>query len=478
MALSQNIIAASDAIRDSFLVVPPNAQPGTQPRLRWAGFKRNDPGAFWDAVFKLFANHTGDIYWTGTDGSDLDYGGWFNYFYREALGVSAAIKGEDVSRIVGAKQANFARIFSTVFEVRVTGAGNNMLTLAGPLPVNAKVSFRAALTSQPGGVPRDILQYLFEEGFQQANTTDAANYFSTNLALASNLPNGAGIRSQKGEYVFGYRGDTRDPQTVKQHKGAKCRAELAFWRQDAHVDASWHPWQGHNSPSQQMWFRKGAKDNDYFTLNSMAKDFHIACAYPMFRSFQIDQSLVGPMSGWNQAKRQLLANKSKLWGNVKIVNVLNRKSGQMEEVPSDDGCIYVCTLTGTTTVARTWELNSYPESGIRNVGLEDMLAYVKIKRYHRPPDSDDQPYDSTHVTPSMTIKILSWAWVRTEEEARATLGCTKDGMKPIIAKLNNLVGTRFDISHTSLCAGSTYDPDAKAPPVQPQQAKPKPFRSH
>ena len=35
----------------------------------------------------------------------------------------------------------------------------------------------------------------------------------------------------------------------------------------------------------------------------------------------------------------------------------------------------------------TYQLNSYPESAILNVNLEDMVAWIKVRRYHRPPAS-------------------------------------------------------------------------------------------
>ena len=51
----------------------------------------------------------------------------------------------------------------------------------------------------------------------------------------------ASARSSKGEFVFAYRGDTRDLGAIIK-QGAKCRAELDFSRKDAGINLAWHPW--------------------------------------------------------------------------------------------------------------------------------------------------------------------------------------------------------------------------------------------
>ena len=152
-----------------------------------------------------------------------------------------------------------------------------------------------------------------------------------------------------------------------------------------------------------MWFRKGAADNDYFTLNSLAKDFHISCAYPMFRSYEIDQRLVGPVSGWDDVFRALLAPKK-----VSIVTVYDRKTNSWQEVLSDESRVFACAISSETRAATTYQLNNYPESAVRNVHLEDMVGWIKVRRYHRPPGSTGEHYDNTRVDPSMTIRVMTW----------------------------------------------------------------------
>jgi hypothetical protein len=453
MALAQSIIDASDAVRTSFVDPTPGVQGGTA-KLPLTGFRKTNVDSFFQMVWNLFKERGGVLMRTEGDADHLDYGGWFNYFFAEGAKKLAT-------------DAERGRLLASVFALTVVDLGppkGKQLALPDEsAPFRPSARFTSALVGSPAGLPRDVLDALFRAGFEVATTVRATDHFSRDLAFKANTAAPAALRSSKGEYVFAYRGDTRDAKTVKQHQGAKCRADLDFWRKDNHLDAKWHPWGGgaDDTVLKQMWFRMGAKDNDYFTLNSIAMDFHISCAYPMFRSFNWDQGLVGPVSGWNEKQRALVKSKG-----VKIVNVMNRKTGQMEEVLSDDGCIYVCTLVADSDVAQTMALNGYPESGVRNIPLECMLAYIRIKRYHHPPGAHDH-YDSTRASPTaMTIKTFSWAWVRTEDEARATLGCTADGMEPVKAKMNNLMGKKFDISHTTMFDSITFDPDATAPAVK------------
>ncbi|WP_179401419.1 hypothetical protein [Burkholderia guangdongensis] len=452
MSVYESIIKAeSDILRNAW--VKP-ASPGAAVRLPWPQDKLQDPNQFFDPLWDLARKFAGPICYTRSTNNNLDYGGWFNYFFAEAK--PSATGNADIGRMLG-------RILSLMFDLKVVGAGRTAkLTFAEDFPLSLASSFYGLLERKPRAIPRAILGYLFEIGFEEATTTQAGDYFAENLALKSNMPDGVAIRSSKGEFVFGYRGDTRDlPTIIKQ--GARCRAELDFWRKNCGVDQAWHPWNSGDEKWKKMWFRKGSKDNDYFTMNSLAKEFHISCAYPMFRSYEIDQRLRGPVSGWGADLRALLGPKK-----VKVVTVRNKKKGgKLEEVLSDETRVFACAIASGSLAAETFKLAQYPESAVRNVNLEDMLAWIRVRRYHRPPDGPDDHYDSTRVDPSMTIKVIAWGWVRTEDETRASLGCTQSGIKAIGAKLQNLVGKMFDISHTTYYQSTTYDVDSVGPVTPP-----------
>jgi hypothetical protein len=460
VAIDSEITDRAKEVRDSWLVPQP---PATVALLPWTGFKRNDPARFFQPLCDIVRLHQGPICLTTTSNNNLDYGGWFNYFFAEAKSI--ANRDTEI-------ELNFGRVFSLMFDLQVQGGGASAtISFAGNFPLPLSAAFNNMLTTAPGGIPKSILTYLFELGFEEADTTTAGDYFARGLALKSNMPDAVSVRSSKGEFVFGYRGDTRDVPTVVAQQGAKCRADLDFWRRDAHVTAAWHPWNNAVEDWKKMWYRKGAKDNDYFTLNSMAQHFHISCAYPMFRSFEINQGLLGPVSGWTPLQRAMLTPRK-----VSVVTVYDRKASQWIEVLRDETRVFACAIASTTTIAKTYELNNYPESAVRNVSLEDMLAWIKVRRYHHPPASAQEHYDSTRTDPSMTVKVLSWGWVRSEDETRASLGCTVDGMKVLSAKLQNLMGKVFDISHTSYKGEASYDVDRIQSATPPPQPVAKPVR--
>jgi hypothetical protein len=443
MPLHQTIIEASNEIYKAYFKKGDNSPA----KVPWTNFKAKEPKYFFQNIYKN-AKTIGTLYETKATADNMDYGAWFNYFYAEAKGCQPS--DEDCGRII-----------SLIFDLKVTGNGNSAnIEIKNNAPTKPSKSFLAYFDTAPAVIPKHILNYLFEFGFEEASTVDASDYMSRKLALASNVGDPVSVKAMKSDRVFCYRGDSRTPDRVKQHNGAICRAELKFWLENAHVNEVWHPWSGNSKLKDKMWFRKGGADNDYYTLNSLAKDFHISCAYPMFRSFEVSQDLRGPVANWDQLKRNKLTSS----GKYKIMNVYNNKTQQWEDVITDETLVYICVISGTTKVTKTWELADYPESGVRNVNLRDILAWVKVRRYHVPPKTKLEHYDSTRVSPSMTIKVLSWGWLQSEQHARATLGCTTDGMKTIKAKLDQLSYKVFDISHTQVFIGSrTYSPNKVKP---------------
>ncbi len=465
MAVSAFIIKPESDLIRAHWVKP--ASPGGAPRLPWPQDKLIDETQFFEPLWQLVKKNAGPVCYTRSTINAVDYGGWFNYFFAEAK--ECAGTNAEIGLMIG-------RIASLMFDLKVVGTGRSAkVVFAEEFPLSLKSTFYGLLERNPRGIPKAILSYLFENGFEEASTTTAGDYFSQNLALKSNMSDGVAVRSSKGELVFGYRGDTRDlPSIIKQ--GARCRAELDFWRKNSGVDQPWHPWNGTDQKWEKMWFRKGSKDNDYFTMNSLAKEFHISCAYPMFRPFEIDARLQGPASGWDATLRKVLEAKK-----VSVVTIFDKRANDWLEVPCDETRVFACAISGERTVARTFELANYPESAVRDVNLEDMVAWIRVKRYHHPPDWNQEPfYDSTRVSPSMTIKVMAWGWVRTEEETRASLGCTSSGIKVVGSKLQNLVGKVFDISHTAFYPDASYDltrvrpvagPKTTVPPSGPKPVK-------
>lgn len=363
---------------------------------------------------------------TDTDADHLDYAGWFNYFLAEARGhLSDPEQGA---------------LFFLVLDLKVDKG--TLVPSAVPTPMSAE--FALKVQGEPGDLPKAILEHVFSLGFEAAKMVTAADYFGKNFGLSLNMMEPAEMSVGK---VFAYRGDSREAVVVRQHGGAKCRVQLDFWRKDNHLDALWHPWKDNTNITDKMWFRKGSKDNDYFSLNSVAMDFNIACAYPIFRIAERDQSLKGPVSEWTEAQRSKLKGKG-----VYISTAKNNTTGKSEEVLVDIVNIYVYLLDSTLAVAATKEYNTisnYPESGVRDLSLDQILAVVKVFRYQHPPMKGAY-YDSSTANPSITVLPFAWEWFHGEREAQAALGVTEDGVKALAAILEGHKRKSFDINHTKL----------------------------
>ncbi|MEO1749766.1 MAG: hypothetical protein AAFR27_14345, partial [Pseudomonadota bacterium] len=275
---------------------------------------------------------------------------------------------------------------------------------------------------------RHVLQYLLECGFEEAGTENVStahlngnHMFSRYFGLKSKVPapaTGAAITAQ---WRFGYRGDSRKPNEVVSHGGAKCRADLSFWRDDANVDQPWHPWGKYGSTTlntKKMWFRKGSLDNDYFTANSIAFDFHIACAYPIMRSNEFFKDAVGDVNHWSENQRFKLQTNIK---NTKpnrpnICKIQRTGTGKEIFALCDEMRVYVFLLETNTQVAKTWCYNvssKYPEAAIRTIPLESYVACLTVERVHVHPGPDPKKgfYDSTSASPvSMTCMVKKWEW--------------------------------------------------------------------
>ncbi len=407
---------------------------------------------------------------TRTREDNFDYAGWFNYFFAEAKPL-----GNELGRI-------FCLLFD--LEEAIEQQGQELRVKAGfQFPAALSPGFYRRLALEPAGVPLDVLTYLFEEGFADLQSVTAGSdkidnagsrlhdfgpYFD--LESATNAQ--AVQRDTTPNHLLFYRGDTREPATVVQHGGARCRAELAHWRKATHVDDPWHPWKDAGR-SGRMWVRKGSADNDYFTVNSVAMDFHISCAYPMLRLSHIDKTLTGHVVDWSDAERARLRSS----GKANFCRIRNNRTGQLEFALCDRTRVYVCVFRDDALLSPTFKKdtrkgytgNDYPEMGLRFVDLEQIIAWFEIDRYHNNDFLRRQPngvrpaacYESPQDGSTMTILVRRWDWMYGANGARNTLGLADpDALAVRFAALCN---TSFEIGHSRLISrnATTFDPSTR-----------------
>ena len=85
MAIDSEITDRAKDVRDSWLNPQP---PATVARLPWTGFKRTQPAKFFQPLCDIVRLYQGPICLTTTGNNNLDYGGWFNYFFAEAKAIA------------------------------------------------------------------------------------------------------------------------------------------------------------------------------------------------------------------------------------------------------------------------------------------------------------------------------------------------------------------------------------------------------
>lgn len=411
------------------------------------------------------------------------YSRWVNYFFAQCKGAGTV---QDRGRI-------YTLLLDLEAQLRVSATlkfGYRQLERdpAATLPAPLSASFAALVQNQPGQLPLDLLTYLLNLGFTSNNSVQASdvkmtsygvggedlnNTFGNAFGLQAAMKTTPGERDARDGWLLFYRGDSRAPAVVVQQGGATCRADLDFWRKDAQVDAEWHPWKKSLGHGGQMWLRNGDKDNDYFTVNSVGLHFHISCAYPMLKLSEVDKEMYGHVADWPPE----LWAKLRRSGKADIWRVNNRKTGQIEPVLVDRSRVYLCVFPGSTQLSATFREasggyggNSYPEAGVRNVPLNQIVAWVQIERFHgnnqlrRPPNQADRVkmmYESTAISSTMTIKVESWGWLNPKEQGKNLLGL--ESPSTLAQRLQAMVGRCFEINHSCLISetDTTYDPSSK-----------------
>jgi hypothetical protein len=392
-----------------------------------------------------------------------EYADWVNYFFTEVRGV-------------GVNETDMGRVCALLFglENMVTVDNRRLTPRAGfSFPAPAATSFYSLLAVEPAGIPLDIMDYLLNTGFKYENTVSAAaakipgtedmhGRFGPFFDLKSATNQDAAQKMTKDHFLLYYRGDGREPSVVIAQGGASCRADLSFWRKEAQVDASWHPWSKVTERSK-MWLRNGNKDNDYFTVNSITMDFHISCAYPILRLKEFGPAglFKGHITDWSHEERARLRQTKR----ADFCTMRHVASGREEFVLSDRIRVYVCVFEDSTELSPTYKAgggNTYAEAGVRNVPLEQILAYFEMERYHvcdslRATQSGGQRsqayYESSGAAAghSMMVVPKKWSWL-SPSKGQNLLGIERPQL--LAQKFDSLINRPFEINHDRLISST------------------------
>lgn len=463
--LNESVIRASNAARDSFLSRIDAAAPPPVAASTPANARALRPDFYKDSFFGLVQSAlklslADDL--LQTTGSTWGFAGWFNYFAGEAKTVPLEEQGRLLTLVLD---------LDMVLE-RNGKALRKRTTATPPLPLAA--AFAQLVKNDPAGAPLGVLQYLLDFGFVSKASVDASagrmdvgggggskvsHTFGNAFGLQAAHKGAPAERDAQDGFLLYYRGDTRTPATVISQGGAKCRADLAGWVRDNHVKAMWHPWKD-DTERGKMWLRKGNGDNDYYTVNSIGMDFHISCAYPMFQLGKVHPDFKGHVSEWNDALRERLRRTGKA-----DARLTRHRTRGVEWALTDTSRVYLCVFPADTALSPTYDLgNNYPEAGVREVPLNQIVAWFEIDRYHNNDDlrsTGAYPqgyYASNGDGGSMTIHIKRWGWLDADGQGKNILGLADPSV--LANRLNSYLGKLFEITHDRLVSVSqtTYLP--------------------
>lgn len=427
--------------------------------LNW---KANRPPSFYaQIVYKLVNSNFPKA--LKLKANDLDYAGWFNYFKAEV----AAPTGSD--EVYGRMLAMFYKLGDML---TIERKPNNKVDFAFNPRFNPTRTSDAILRSiGTNALARAILDCLLREGFSAVGVNskvgfenvstaalDSEHFFGNLFGMRSAVATDAERSSLKDDMRFAFRGETRTVAVLKSHGGAKCRADLDSWRKDSNLTKPWHPWSGvHSNKSHEVnriWIRNGSQDNDYYTANSIAMDFHVACSYPIFRMREIGKEYKHDVNAWSDDLRLKFRQKGRSLLNKPNFCLIKPKNKMHDEFAVFDRTwVYVILLSKDSQVAATYQTGAdYPEAAVRDIPLTSYLACLEVERIHVFPNGLEY-YESSKANPvSMTCTVLSWNFVNGDRCAKTLAGVENVGA--LRGRLNSLVGKPFDINHRDLVTES------------------------
>jgi len=79
-----------------------------------------------------------------------------------------------------------------------------------------------------------------------------------------------------------------------------------------------------------------------------------------------------------------------------------------------------------------------------------------VLRLHHPPAAGNA-YDSTAISPAMTIHISKWEWFSNAQTIVSALGCTEAAITALTARFNAQLGA-FDNNHLGVRKAPSYFP--------------------
>lgn len=181
-----------------------------------------------------------------------------------------------------------------------------------------------------------------------------------------------------------WRSETRAPQTIINQKGTLRQVDVEGIAKSMHMDkdTKWHPFSDPEI-SKFMWYRLANADNDYYTVISVATDWHTCCAFPKIDEKRVYDFPKKPLSEWTKAEA------TKHRANLAVVDEGPGKAVCVMTETTTYMLVHTGSVLDTQGAAAMQNRSAFPELGVDHIPLSAIYALIPIRRAHHGPRPED-----------------------------------------------------------------------------------------
>ncbi|NEQ70043.1 MAG: hypothetical protein F6K21_32050 [Symploca sp. SIO2D2] len=344
------------------------------------------------------------------DKENKDFGFWFNYFAKEVSwkGVNIEIIQKLLSLIFGSpddldSNEQLNKVKSEIDKLVISQMEhiNNKESKDDPYyftppnnPLDKQLLLGAvrALGFLPV-IPQNVQQLVRNE-----NVEDWWLALKTVFPIHIILSSGDEKKYNGDTNVIAivFRGDSRSFDEVQKHKGTIAKAQLGL----ENTNAKWNPFQ----KDPWMYIREGSGDNCLYSVISIASSDKLSLGFPLLEDkniypikINLSKTIKQNFDQWDNIEYQKIY-KHKHSIKYAEANLKHKETGQLstQGVFLTETHLYISCLSGEyiNTQALVEEIFNNPpgrckERGVRSVLLKQLLAGVKLLRFHLGPIRTD-----------------------------------------------------------------------------------------
>lgn len=179
-----------------------------------------------------------------------------------------------------------------------------------------------------------------------------------------------------------WRSETRDVDRILSQQGTRRQCDVETIARDMNMTASWHPFSDPEI-NKYMWFRLKNKDNDYFTVISVATNFETACGFPKINERRVYQFPDAPVERWSKSQADQFRS------NLGLVTEDGQPKVRLITTTTTYLLVHTGSVLDTMGANRTKGDETFPEVGVERIALDNIYGVIPIQRVHHGPGESD-----------------------------------------------------------------------------------------